>query len=530
MAGPKIDEGLFEALGKQLGDAEGQNKKGGPPPKPWSPSLGATQQKVFDSPARYLLISGNRGGGKTYVLGHKIVRHAYENFNALCLIIVGVRSQATQGGIWDKLFTEILPRWKDGIGLEYADERMDEQRYRFFMIRNRHGGWSKVTLMSVPYGASIRGRIRGFEPSFVFVDELTTLDTPDYFDAVVQQVGRRPGITGAQQYCAACNPDGPSHWVYRRFFELPYQESYDEKGKVVKREGEWDPDYQVFHLQMEENRDYLNPSYYKTVVEATRSDPIEHKRMVEGLWIDRPSGRAIFKDTFLQEIHVRGTVRNRVIPSVNFPLICGYDLGSVNNAIVFMQMIPTKEKVVWVVFDEMVYTNKKLSYQVLVRHLVRRMGFWNKVLGKPMKWLHISDNSAFNQHRAATGSYDVLDVERFSRPVASSFEGIDPIKMKAAPKFPGSVEARVRLTTSLLVQEQLVVSATCVKMIDMFRNLESVKVRRGDYDPSAAFKPKRSVHLHPFDAFSYPVLQLDVGSASNLFGDDQVRNEIIELV
>ena len=47
---------------------------------------------------------------------------------------------------------------------------------------------------------------------------LTNLDTDDYFNAVVQQLGRRPGIDSPMQYTAACNPDGPSHWVYKRFF------------------------------------------------------------------------------------------------------------------------------------------------------------------------------------------------------------------------------------------------------------------------------------------------------------------------
>mgnify|MGYP003110160694 CR=1 FL=1 len=80
----------------------------------WKPSLSVTQEKIYDSDAKYILAHGNRGSGKTYVLGgHKLVRHAWENFNALCLIIVGVRSQAVLGGVWHKLITEILPLWKE---------------------------------------------------------------------------------------------------------------------------------------------------------------------------------------------------------------------------------------------------------------------------------------------------------------------------------------------------------------------------------------------------------------------------------
>ena len=87
--------------------------------EPWMPSLSVTQRKIFDDGSNYILAYGERGSGKTYSLGgHKLVRHCYENFNALALIIVGVRSQATMGGVWHKLQVEILPEWVDGIDLE----------------------------------------------------------------------------------------------------------------------------------------------------------------------------------------------------------------------------------------------------------------------------------------------------------------------------------------------------------------------------------------------------------------------------
>ena len=66
--------------------------------EPWLPSLTITQRKIFDDPAKYILAYGERGSGKTYSLGgHKLVRHCYENFNALALIIVGVRVAGDYG-------------------------------------------------------------------------------------------------------------------------------------------------------------------------------------------------------------------------------------------------------------------------------------------------------------------------------------------------------------------------------------------------------------------------------------------------
>ena len=80
--------------------------------------------------------------------------------------------------------------------------------------------------------------------------------------------------------------------------------------------------------------------------------------------------------------------------------------------------------------------------------------------------------------------------------------------MKACPKFSGSVESRVRLTIGKLQNEQLLVSAQCTSIVKMFRNLVSEKQGKS-YDPNIAFKPKRSVYIHAFDAMSYVFLYYD---------------------
>ena len=463
----------------------------------WKPSLSPTQQKIFDDPSNYILAYGERGSGKTFCLGgHKLVRHLYENFNALAIIIVGVRSQATLGGVWHKLQVEILPDWVDGIGLNHTSERQDTQKNLYMDVENRFGGWSRVVLISIPYGAFIKDRIKGFEPSMIFVDELTNLDTEDYFNAVVQQLGRRQGIHGPQQYLAACNPDGPSHWVYKRFFDEPWREKNGEKV--------WNNDYSTYHVPIKENEKNLPPGYYDRIMEAVKTDPIEEARMVRGEWVDRPAGDAIFGPYFNKTLHIAGDAKNGILPNVDYPIICGWDPGSVNNAIIFMQHLVGSDKAIWTVFDELVTINKKLPYTSLIPLVMRKMAYWNRKLDHKFSFIHISDNSAFNQFRAKTGSYDMRDIEEISKDKAETFE-LAPIRMKAAPKFSGSVETRVRLTIANLQSEQIMVSAQCTKVLKMFQNLISEKPNK-HYDPNIAFKPKRSVYVHAFDAMTYPVI------------------------
>tara|TARA_R110002167_G_scaffold138210_4_gene325372 strand:+ start:12673 stop:14208 length:1536 start_codon:yes stop_codon:yes gene_type:complete len=492
----KLKEVDTDSLLKRLDAVENESVDA----EPWTPSLSGTQQDLFDSPAKYILAYGERASGKTFVLGgHKLVRHCYEGFNALALIIVGVKSQATQGGVWHKLLTEILPEWKDGLGVEYTEQKLDLQKQPFIDIGNRYGGWSRISLMSAPFGSILVDRIKGYEPSYVFIDELTNLDSPAYFDAVVQQLGRRQGITGCQQYTSACNPSGPSSWVYKRFFESPLSE-----------DGEWNKDYATVHVKIEENINNLPEGYYSRVIEAVSNDPIEAKRMLEGEWIDRPAGNSIFAPYFNQNLHVAGDARKGIVPNPDFPCILGWDPGAVNNAIIFLQCLVGAEKSLWTVFDEFVSVNKKLPYTTIIPLLYRKMRSWEHKVGKSLKWVHVSDNSAFNQYRAKTGSYDVKDIEEISRAKCGLFD-MEPIRMRAAPKFSGSVAGRVRLLISKLTSEEIMISAQCTDILKMLRNLTSEKPRDGKYDPNLELRPQRSVYLHSFDALTYPLMYFDVG-------------------
>lgn len=506
----KLDKDLLaERLGQAVNDEAQKNTP------PWTPDLTPTQQEMFDSSALYILGYGERGTGKTYILGgHKLVRHLWENFNALAVLIVGIRSQATMGGVWHKLQTEIIPLWEDGIGMTCTGEKQDSQKNLYMDVSNRYGGTSRVVLISVPYGAFIKDRIKGFEPSYVFVDELTNLDTPDYFNAVVQQLGRRPGIDSPMQYTAACNPDGPSHWVYKRFFKIPYN-----------KDGEWNDDYFVRHLKIEDNLKHLPPGYYDRIMEAVSSDPVEEARMVRGEWIDRPQGNAIYKPYFIEDLHILGTEKQGIKPSNKYPIICGWDPGSVNNAIIFMQSIVYQDKPVWLVFDEIIHNEEHIPYTALVVEVLRKMKKWNDMCDHQFRYFHISDNSAFNQYRAKTGSYDVQDIERISRQRVDHFEGLEPIKLKAAPKFSGSVETRIRLLIAKLQNEEFLLSGSCTYLKKMFFNLVSENSR--DYDPSKAFKPRRSQYVHSHDAMTYPILYYDAGpGAMNTVGS---KSEIIEI-
>tara|TARA_R100000808_G_scaffold24814_1_gene58523 strand:- start:15041 stop:16561 length:1521 start_codon:yes stop_codon:yes gene_type:complete len=464
--------------------------------KGWHPKLNTTQAEIFEDPALFLLAYGEKGSGKTVGLLYKLVRHCYENKNAFALIVSPSIRTGKEGVLFD-LENMVLPDWGDGIGLEYTTSKLDPNtKDRHLWIANRFGGWSKVLLVSIPFAEAVEPRIKGMSPSFVYVDELTHCKGREYFVFVAAQLGRRRDITGPQQYTASCNPDGPSHWVYKVFME----ESIDSES------GEMNSEYSVHHVPIKENAKNLPDQYVKQLEQILKSDPVEYRRLIDGEWVDRPTGEAMFSEYYQPEIHVKGDYANctGIHPAPGNPIIVGYDLGQVNSSVTFMQMIPTHQGNIWTVFDEIDYIGEKILYKRLAGEIVDRLDYWSNLKGYDFKAQHISDSSAINQwHPGGQGSYDAWDMERFS-------DG--RIKMIGCPKGKGSVEARVRLLTAKLFQDEIYVSALCKNTTEMLLHLES--------DKKDAMRPKRSKWIHKFDSLSYPLLKLELNDNLSALNTD----------
>lgn len=469
----------------------------------WSPRLNPTQQKVFDSGAKYALSYGEKGSGKTVSSLSALIRHAYEEDDALVLIIAPQIRTGKEGVIYDLMW--MLDIWRngnidptdperrrrldEGMGLEYTEPTLDPQtKDRVIFIGNRFGGWSKVILMSIPYAEVVEKRMKALSPSFVYVDEITELDSREFFTYVAQQLGRRRGIRGPQQYYATCNPEGPSHWVYKVWWE----DCIDENTGVRHT------DYAVFHIPVAENIANLPPGYTDRL-KALYRDPIDYARLVDGRWVDRPLGDAIFKNYFRSEFHVRGDAKTNagLMPLKGFPIIVSYDPGPVNYSVHFEQMLPGKEKTIWTVFDELNFVGQFMPDTVVVKHILDRMEYWKRMV-PGAEFVHVADESAFT-HRRHDGSYDATRLVQLSNGV---------IRPRACPKAKESVPQRVNMVITMFLNDSLFISATCTKTLEMLRLLASEKPKEGrevKYNPNAALTPKRSAYLHPFDSLSYGI-------------------------
>lgn len=513
----QFDTEALSALANEMAD----NPRVGPVKvSAYEPDLNPTQQKAYESQAKFIICYGERAAGKSVLALHKLVKHCYEEQNALALVIVAVKRQAEEGGAWHKLVTDILPQWEHGMGLNhdhnpfYTDPKSNTAKDTFVWVRNKSGLLSsRILLLSMPVEGFVADRVKGMEASFILVDEAQTLQSDVYFTAIIQQIGRRPGIKGVQQIVYCCNPEGPSHWLYKRFFIDP----------ISKTTGSWNQQYAQFHIPIQENIHNLPRGYWENVLEAVRGDPVEEARMVRGEWIDRPSGVGIFADVFNEARHMRGNaVKNQgLLPWKGYPIILGYDPGAAHTSIHFMQVIPTVEKIIWLVFDELNYVGAYKPYCDLVPEIVARMVYWETRVPHRFIFQHISDNSAFNQYRAKDGSFDAWDIEKISVEYVEQHK-LDPryiIRLQECPKGAHSIEARVRLVRDALYRDEILISATCLKTKEMFLRLEE--------DEKAKLKPEpKSLFGHPFDSLSYPIFFYNVGRGRFMLNEKAITPEL----
>lgn len=493
---------------------------------PWAPVFNPTQQQGFDDTAKFILMYGEKGSGKTWGALNALVRHCNEERDAFAVIVaVNIRS-GKMGTVYDLM--RVLDVWRNGnidkdgnrldAGLgetfEYTEPALDSQtKDRQVFIKNKYGGWSTVLLMSIPYASVVSARMKNMSPSFVMLEEVTEMQSEDYLLFIGAQIGRRHGILGPQQLYACCNPEGPSHWVYQSW----WVKCIDEKT------GKRDPKYSVYHVPIVENLKNIPPDY-QSGLDGLFKDPIVRARLLRGEWIDRPSGDAIFKIYYRESEHRVGNQLKHegLMPWKQWPIIISYDPGPRNFSVHFEQLVPCKDKQVWLIFDEINLVGRGLPYFTVVPMILRRMDWWNEKLGRQGKFIHIGPADAFNTLNHE-GTFDAKVIQALSKPAPNARPRI---VLRACPTDPHSVINRVNMMISLLLDNAVYVSALCTETHKMFKSLESKKGAADKYDPNMGLEPKRSIYLHPFDSLTYAPYYFTLNPARFAAQTSQVTSDV----
>lgn len=467
--------------------------------KSWYPSLSPKQRIVFDdNTTPNLLLVSSRFTGKSYACGYAAARHAYDFHGALVLICGKTKRQLLAGGLFDVLGSEILPTMQANIdGFKFVGPRTTLEKDVLFEITNRWGTKSLVQMMSVGSDSDLKRKVKGITASMLILDEVTLYDTPEVFEQLSNILGRRTSIPSVhQRLIATCNPASPDHWVAEYWSVLEEE----------KRQ----PGFSVVQFLPEDNPAPHVADYYERLKRTLARNPTQYARDIEGKWVAVPDGNAIFGQAWVPEHHVRGNVETGEVlqPRPGLPILVGWDPGDVSHGVTLLQEIPTRDKMIWIAFDELEFVSKKVSLDAVTDEVMRRMNFWCEEVDFDFSFSHISDKSAFDRFRAATGSFDHAVIEKRSIARLKDFPRLkNPIKMKPCPKPEGSVEAGSRLILDLLSREEMFVSARCKAVIKMFGSLTSRK--------DNPFAPDtRSPYKHIFDALRYPIFYTKCGGSA----------------
>lgn len=496
-------------------------------------------------PEHRSFVAGGIINHNTIVFAHKIVRHCWQEWDALFLILGNSYGTLSEGVCHD-MTSLVLPTWAEGnrepayikhggvlipnpragelmdegIGLEYSPWKLDPNNKNLYLkIKNRFGGWSRIRVISSPHPSEVEARVKGPAPSGVYLEEATNCKGKEYFTYPSLQLYRRRDITGPQQFLLSCNPEDPENWVHEWLWKDCV---VTEGGRVWPNDPESpgirrDASVSVYFVPYHENMHNVSQKNREMLEKNLRNDVILRQRLIEGKWVAYPSGEALFKTQFSVGRHIHGDREKQtgLLPVPGYPIVVGYDLGSRHCGISFQQHIPNKDGTMVLVFDELCYYAEKIPFRRLAVGLVEKMRFWNEWLRNRLQtevkeedanlysfyFWHIAADDATNMWSPNKGSTDAKDLEDYSREVIAAdpvrYRGIEPIKIRGCPRPAGSIEKRSSLTMDDLTINQIAVSALCPWHEKMFLLLE--------HDTDNPMEPKpRHRYIHTFDAFSYP--------------------------
>jgi PBSX family phage terminase large subunit len=272
----------------------------------------------FSLGTQELLFSGSVGSAKSILAAHMAVLHCVENVRAR--VLIGRVSLPDVKATIFKLICEHL----EGSQLVLNKDYWVNESTGYIYFRNGS------EIMSRSWADKKYDKVRSLALSAAIIEEATE-NRGDHQKAIFeikQRVGRLPHIkTNFIIYCT--NPDGPSHWLYKYFFEdqSPTRRVYKSKTK----DNPFLPDWYIEQLE----RDL---------------DPKEARRMLYGEWVEIDKERIYYAYDINENFKKEDYKINLNLPiGLSFDFNIGYNKPM---SCVLSQYDPTKET--YHFFDEVI--------------------------------------------------------------------------------------------------------------------------------------------------------------------------------
>lgn len=516
----------------------------------WHPGTSPRQDELREVCKRkkFVLAVGPRFSTKTLGCLHAFVEHAWLTPRGNNCIITISQTVGVDSGVWKDLIEVIIPKWIAGAfgmhwvrkpfimgttkkptceitNVRFLDPEVQEQLERLEVDKwetsdyeenadevRELGASTILQLESLKVEEEAEDRFKPRRYSGIYVPELSSFHNRNTFDCWTECL-RLLGLPSDKHlFLADTNPsdEGEDSWIFKVWFELLGMELATVKPEeLALRENLARVDFDISHniFDTPQRIAELKAKYFH--------DPDLYARYIEGKWVTA-SENALFYTVYRPAIHEVGekatvvnTEPDTMVPEDNcFELLGGWDLGITNSAFAIAErtyrmeqrevQAPNEEKAkiidvrvaLFKFIDELIITGEDFSMEDFVLECLKKRKYWEKMIGRKIRWRDWSDRSAFDYTDPVTNRYH-------HQIVFDASGGL--IRLEAAARGPGSVAQRVDLWRRLLFEDRLFFSKThCPRMISMNKS-----IKKGG--SSVAVIQKGSIHKHAFDAGSYIV-------------------------
>ncbi len=486
-------------------------------PGNWQPPLFPRQFDVLaecrkkDGLRKYILLNGPRWSAKSVSCWWAIVDHAWRIKNASICILCKAVTSGSSSGHWNRITEKVIPDWIDAdIGMDWAPlsignrlskekatPRMDGATKKLYCyVTNKWGGRSRLELNSLRDERDVEGFFKDRYFSMIYWPELTQYDEFLTYDTLKQAL-RCDGVAEQDHVLLAdTNPSNKKHFAYKEWYELRNANPEDLREEERPRQ----KNLRLIEFTLDDNLS-LSEQRKKDILAEFSYDPAVLARYGYGRWTDADTG-GLFTGFFLPALHVVGEEGDPdseiLVPQDGcFELLSGWDLGGINSAMAIAEKIypgdpSIPETSVFKFLDEEVVVGEQVSIGDFTADMaVPKIRLWENWVGKPVRWTHWSDRSAFDHWEPISKTYHHQEVYAASK---------GTIILQSVAQGRESVGDRIRLWKKLLHQQRLLFSAArCPKLIEMNR-----LIKCGKHPYSIA---KGNEYKHIFDAASYIVIR-----------------------
>ena len=229
-------------------------------------SLSSKYRVFHTSDARYFIVTGGRGSGKSFAINTILLMLTYQAGHTILFTRYTLRAAAIS----------IIPEFIEKLELLNVSQEFKITRDE---IINKGNG-SKIIFRGIKTSSGDQtANLKSLQGITTWVmDEAEELNDEDIFDKIDLSVRNK---AQDNRVILILNPTTKEHFIYQRWFE---SRGIDAGANITKE------DTSYIHTTYKDNIENLSPSYIKQIETMQKRRPERYKHTILGSWLDKAQG------------------------------------------------------------------------------------------------------------------------------------------------------------------------------------------------------------------------------------------------